>query len=153
MSRINNSLSFIGHLGADPEIRKLPSGQEVSRLSLAVNSAYKDKTSGERVEKTDWFDLAVYAPGLVDVTRKYTRKGSQISVRGTLRKAVWDSKERKDENGNPAKESRIELIVSEVQLLGGPRQDNGHAGQGAAPAAEAAPTAPVGDGSADPFPF
>jgi single-strand DNA-binding protein len=131
MSRINNSFTFIGHLGADPEIRKLPSGQEVARLSLAVNSAYKDKTSGERVEKTDWFDLAVYAPGLIDVVRKYTNKGSQISVRGSLRKAVWDSKDRKDENGNPAKESRIELIVTEVQLLGGPRREGDNGAQAA----------------------
>lgn len=147
MSRINNSFSFIGHLGADPEVRKLPSGQEVARLSLAVNSAYKDKNSGERIEKTDWFDLAVYAPGLLDVVRKYTHKGSQIGVRGTLRKAVWDSKDRKDENGKPAKESRIELIVSEVQLLGGPRREDGQAGG----ESSALPSAPVGEASSDPF--
>lgn len=134
MSRINNSFSLVGHLGVAPEVHKIPTGAEVARLSLGVNSGYKDKTTGQRVEKTDWLDLVVYVPGLIDLVRKYTEAGSQIAVRGFLRKAVWDSKDRKDEKGQPAKDSRIELIVDEIQLLSGPRRE-----ESAAPAKAAAP--------------
>lgn len=122
MSRINNSFRLTGHLGADPETRYLPtSGEPVVRLSLAVNHAYRHKDTGEKVERTDWFDLTVYFRGLVDVAQQYVRKGSQIQVRGHLRKRVWDSKDRKDDSGAPLKESRIEFVVTEIMLLARPK--------------------------------
>jgi len=122
MSRINNSFHLTGHLGADPETRYLPtSGEPVVRLSLAVNHVYRRKETGEKVERTDWFDLTVYFRGLVEVAQQYVRKGSQIQVRGHLRKRVWESKDRKDDSGTPMKESRIEFVVTELMLLARPK--------------------------------
>ncbi len=124
MSRINNSFRFTGHLGTNPEIRYNPNnGDAIARLSLAVDASYKK--DGEKIERVDWFDLTVYYPGLVDVLQKYTQKGSRIQVRGDMRKRVWDSKDRKDGEGKAIKESRIEFRVTEVMLLGGPKEPSG----------------------------
>jgi len=123
MSRINNSFTLIGHLGADPDIRYNPNnGEPIGRLALAVNHYYRDKNTDERTARVDWFDLTVYFKGLIEVIEQYCHKGTQIAVRGRLRKRVWESKERKDEQGKPLKESRMELIVSELQLLGRPKE-------------------------------
>jgi len=130
MSRINNSFNLIGHLGADPDIRYNPNnGEPIGRLALAVNHYYRDKNTGDRIEKVDWFDLTVYFKGLVEVVEQYCRKGTQIAVRGHFRKRVWESKERKDGEGKPLKESRMELIVTELLLLGRPKEEGGKAGE------------------------
>jgi len=126
MSRINNSFHLTGHLGASPEIRYNPqSGEPIARLALAVNHHYRDRNSGERMERVDWLDLTVYFQSLVEVVQKYCHKGTQIQVRGHLRKRVWESTERRGEDGQPRKESRVELIVSELLLLGRPKGSEG----------------------------
>lgn len=126
MSRINNSFRLTGNLGTDPDIRYNPNnGDPIASIPLAVNASYKNRETGEKVEKVDWFDLTIYYKGLVDVVQKYTRKGSQIQVRGHMRKRVWESKDRKDSEGHPVKESRIEFVVTEIMLLGGrPKNDS-----------------------------
>ncbi|AYK20465.1 single-stranded DNA-binding protein (plasmid) [Methylocaldum sp. MU1018] len=124
MSRINNSFRFTGNLGTDPEVRYNPNnGDPIASIPLAVDASYKNRETGEKVEKVDWFDLTIYYKGLVDVVQKYTRKGSQIQVRGNMRKRVWESKDRKDGEGRPIKESRIEFVVTEIMLLGRPKDD------------------------------
>jgi len=143
MSRINNSFRFTGNLGTDPEIRYNPNnGAPIARISLAVDASYKNRETGEKIEKVNWFDLTVYYKGLVDVTEKYTYRGSQIQVRGHMHKRVWDSKTRKDDEGQPIKESRIEFIVTEIMLLGRPKDD-------AAPEPGSTFTAPEGVDPAD----
>jgi len=118
MSRINNSFRFTGNLGTDPEVRFNPkNGEPIATIPLAVDASYKNRETGERIDKVDWFDLTVYYKGLVDVVQKYTHKGSKIAVRGHMRKRVWESKDRKDDGGKPIKESRIEFIVTEIMLL------------------------------------
>ncbi len=125
MSRINNSFRFTGNLGTDPEVRFNPnSGEPIASLPLAVDASYKNKATGEKVEKVDWFDLTIYYKGLVEVVQKYTRKGSQIQVRGHMRKRVWESKDRKNAEGHPINESRIEFVVTEIMLLGRPKDDS-----------------------------
>lgn len=142
MSRINNSFRLTGNLGDDPVIRYNPkNGDPIASLSLFADSTYTNHDTGEKVEGGDWFDLTVYYKGLVGVVEKYTRRGSQIQVRGHMRKRVWDSKDRKDDSGNPKKESRIEFIVTELMLLGRPKSDTTN------PAPESGTTyqAPEGD--------
>lgn len=125
MSRINNSFRFTGYLGTDPVVRYNPNnGDPIASIPLAVDTSYKNRETGEKVEKVDWFDLTIYYKGLVDVVQKYTRKGSQIQVRGSMRKRVWESKDRKDSEGRPIKESRIEFVVTEIMLLGRPKDDD-----------------------------
>lgn len=124
MSRINNSFRFTGNLGKDAEIRYNPkNGKPIATFPLFVDSSYRNRETREKVERGDWFDLTVYYEGLVDVVTKYTRKGSQIQVRGNMHKRVWASKDRKDLEGHPLKESRIEFKVTEIMLLGSRPKD------------------------------
>lgn len=132
MSRMENEFRLTGNLGSDPEVRYNPNnGNPIIRLPLAVNSYYKSKDTGEKVTRVDWFDLTVYANHLADVVTKYTHKGSKVQVKGILRKQVWESKDRKDAEGRPIKESRIEFVVTAIMLLDSrPTQDGSTPEQG-----------------------
>lgn len=144
MSRINNSFRLTGNLGTDPEVRYNPNnGKPIASFPIFSDSSYRNRDTGEKVEQGDWFDMTVYYEGLVDVIQKYTRKGSQIQVRGHMRKRVWESKDRKDDNGKSIKESRIEFVVTEIMLLGRPKDDTN------APEAGTTYTAPEGAGIPD----
>ena len=83
-----NSCSFIGNLGADPEIRSLNSGDKVANLRLAVSERWKDKNTGERKEKTEWVSVVVFG-NLVSVIENYVKKGSKLYVSGKLQTRKW----------------------------------------------------------------
>ena len=74
-----NHCSFIGNLGRDPETRFFSNGDKITNASIACTESWKDKTSGEKKERTEWVNL-VFTGGLADVAEKYLRKGSQIHV-------------------------------------------------------------------------
>lgn len=116
MSRMNNRFQARGNLGADPEIRSIGSdGKRVADFSLAVDASYKDK-DGKKVEKVEWIDYSVYAPGLIDVVEKFVKKGRELRVEGYVRKEKWESKTRKDEGGKPLMDSRYEFVVTGIEL-------------------------------------
>jgi len=126
MSRINNTFDLTGFVGADPEKRFNPNnGNAIVSVSLGVDDSYRDRNNNELVERTDWFDLTVYRDGLTGIFEQYVRKGSEIHVRGHLRKRKWESKERKDEQGQPKMDSRVEFVVTEVRLLRRPKDSEG----------------------------
>lgn len=79
-----NQCQFIGHLGADPEIRSMQSGDKVANLRLAVSERWKDKATGERKEKTEWVSLTIWGP-LAGIAEQYLHKGSKIFVQGSCR--------------------------------------------------------------------
>lgn len=117
MSRINNSFHYSGFVGADPEKRFNPNnGKPIITLSLGVDGSYRNRDTGEKVERTDWFDLTVFQEGLAGIFEKYVRKGSEVHVRGLSRTQTWESKDRVDENGKPKWDKRVQFIVTEVQL-------------------------------------
>lgn len=82
-----NECSFIGNLGADPEIRSMQSGDEVCNLSLAVTERWKK--DGEQKEKTEWIRLVVFG-GLVSICKNYLKKGSKIYIKGQLQTRSWE---------------------------------------------------------------
>jgi single-strand DNA-binding protein len=88
-----NKVSLIGHLGKDPEIRTLQSGDKVANFSLATSERWKDKTTGERKEKTEWHRIACFNQGLVKVIEGYVRKGSKIYIEGQLETRKWTDKD------------------------------------------------------------
>lgn len=90
-----NQCSFIGNLGADPEIRSFQSGGRVANLRLAVTEKWKDRATGEKKEKTEWISIVVKSDGLVTVVERYLRKGSKIFVQGKLSNRKWQ-----DQAGN-----------------------------------------------------
>lgn len=92
-----NKVTLIGHLGKDPEIRTMQSGDRVANFSLATTERWKDKTTGEKKEKTEWHRIVIFNKALVDLSEKYIRKGSKIYLEGQLETRKWsDSKTGED---------------------------------------------------------
>ena len=84
-----NKVILVGRLGKDPEVRNLESGATVASFSVATTETYKDKTTGERKEITEWHNVVLWR-GLADVAAKYLHKGDQIYIEGKLRTRSWE---------------------------------------------------------------
>ena len=108
---------LIGRLGADPEIKQMVNGKSVARLSLATSQSWKDKSTGEKKEKTEWHRIVVFNEGLVNVVQQYLKKGAQVYVEGQLTTRKW-----KDEQSGQDKFS-TEIVIqgynSSLTMLGG----------------------------------
>ena len=84
-----NKVILIGNLGADPEVRHLQNDVTVANFNLATSETYKDRTTGEKREQTEWHRVVVWR-GLAEVVEKYVRKGSKVYVEGKLRTRKWE---------------------------------------------------------------
>ena len=84
-----NKVLLIGRLGADPEIKQMVNGKSVARLSVATSQTWKDKSSGERKEKTEWHRVVIFNEGLVGVVQQYLKKGANVYVEGALTTRKW----------------------------------------------------------------
>lgn len=84
-----NQVTLIGRLGKDPEIKSFDSGDKVANFSIATSEAWKDKSSGEKKERTEWTNVVVWGP-LADVVEKYVSKGDKIFVQGKLQTRKWE---------------------------------------------------------------
>jgi single-strand DNA-binding protein len=84
-----NKVQLIGRLGADPDIKQMVNGKSVARLSVATSQSWKDKSSGERKEKTEWHRIVIFNEGLVNVVQQYLKKGANIYVEGQLSTRKW----------------------------------------------------------------
>lgn len=101
-----NKVILIGNVGRDPEVRTMNNGNEVAIFTLATTDTWKDKTTGERKDKTEWHRIVIYTQGLVTICRNYVKKGSKLYIEGTLQTRKWV-----DNQG-------IEKQVTEVVLQG-----------------------------------
>jgi single-strand DNA-binding protein len=124
MARGINKVILIGHLGADPESRAMPSGMTVANLRLATTESWKDKQSGEQQERTEWHNVALFGR-LGEIAAEYLRKGSQVYIEGRLRTRKWQDKEGRDRY-------TTEIVGNEMQMLGGRGGGAGGAAQGGA---------------------
>ena len=95
-----NKVLLIGRLGADPEIKQMVNGKSVARLSVATSQSWKDKSTGERKEKTEWHRVVIFNEGLVNVVQQYLKKGANVYLEGALTTRKW-----KDESSGQDKYS------------------------------------------------
>ena len=95
-----NKVQLIGRLGADPDIKQMVNGKNVARLSIATSQSWKDKSTGERKEKTEWHRVVIFNEGLVNVVQQYLKKGANVYVEGQLSTRKW-----KDESSGQDKYS------------------------------------------------
>ena len=100
-----NKVLLIGRLGADPEIKQMVNGKSVARLSIATSQSWKDKSSGERKEKTERHRVVIFNEGLVNVVQQYLKKGANVYVEGQLTTRKW-----KDESSGQDKYS-TEIVL------------------------------------------
>jgi len=104
-----NKVILIGILGADPEVKHLPSGSTVVNISVATSESWKDKTTGEQQERTEWHKV-VFFNRLAEIITEYLKKGSKIYVEGSLRTNKWQDKQGNDRY-------TTEIIGNNMQML------------------------------------
>jgi single-strand DNA-binding protein len=109
MARGVNKVILIGNLGADPEIKYMPSGEAVANLRIATSESWKDKTSGEQVERTEWHRVIMFRR-LAEIAGEYLKKGSKVYIEGRLQTRKWQGQDGQDRY-------TTEIIASEMQML------------------------------------
>ena len=122
-----NKVILIGNLGRDPESRSFQNGGKVVNLRIATSDSWKDKSSGERKEKTEWHSVAIFNEGLANVAEKYLRKGSKVYVEGQLQTRKWQ-----DQSGQDRYSTEVVLqgFNSVLTMLDGPGGGAGGGGGG-----------------------
>jgi single-strand DNA-binding protein len=140
-----NKVIIVGNCGRDPETRYMPDGAALSNVSVATTYRYKDKTSGENKEETEWHNIS-FRGRLAEIAGEYLKKGSPVYVEGRLKTREWTDKE-----GN--KRKTTDIIADQMQLLGSrgergdvPSDDDGGSRQ-SAPARRPPPAASSGGGA------
>ncbi|MAI28864.1 MAG: single-stranded DNA-binding protein [Rickettsiales bacterium] len=101
-----NKVILLGRLGADPEIRVSQEGNKIARFSVATSETWKDKSTSEKKDRTEWHKIVIFSPGLSEIAEKYLKKGSLIYIEGQLRNRKYT-----DQSG-------MEKNISEIVLQG-----------------------------------
>jgi single-strand DNA-binding protein len=111
MARGVNKVILIGNLGQDPETRTTPGGTTVTNIRIATSESWRDKTSGEMKEQTEWHGIVLWNK-LGEIAAEYLKKGSQVYIEGRLQTRKWQDKQGNDRY-------TTEVVASEMQMLGG----------------------------------
>lgn len=134
-SRGVNKVILVGNVGSDPETRYMPNGNAVTNISLATSETWKDKNTGEQVERTEWHRVTFYQR-LAEIVAEYVRKGSKLYVEGRLQTRSWEQ--------DGVKRYATDIIANEMQMLdsrggnggGGGNYQSSQPSQGSRPASQ-----------------
>ncbi|OWK18438.1 single-stranded DNA-binding protein [Mesorhizobium amorphae CCBAU 01583] len=120
-----NKVILVGNLGADPEIRRLNSGEPVVNIRIATSESWRDKNSGERKEKTEWHNVVIFNDQIAKVAEQYLKKGMKVYVEGQLQTRKWQ-----DQTGNDRYTTEIVLqkFRGELQMLDARGEGGGQVG-------------------------
>lgn len=125
-----NKVILVGNLGRDPEVRHLESGAVVTSFSIATSETYKDRTTGERREQTEWHNIVLWR-GLAEVAEKYLHKGDQVYIEGKLRTRSWEK--------DGITRYTTEVVGDNMTMLGS-RNNSGGGGMDTVPTPNQQPT-------------
>ena len=120
-----NKVILVGNLGRDPEIRSMPNGDRIAIMSIATSETWRDKSSGERKEKTEWHRVVIFNDNIVKVVENYVKKGSTVYIEGALQTRKWTDKDGIEKYST---EIVVGKFKGELTMLGG--RDGGGASQG-----------------------
>ncbi|ARR54567.1 single-stranded DNA-binding protein [Rhizorhabdus wittichii DC-6] len=128
-----NKVIILGYLGRDPESRSFQHGGKVVNITVATSEQWKDRSSGERRDRTEWHRVAIFNEGLANVAEKYLRKGSRVYLEGQLQTRKWT-----DQQGQERYSTEVTLqgfnavlVLLDAPRGGGDRDDDRAAGSGA----------------------
>ena len=142
-----NKVIIVGNLGRDPEMRTFPSGDRVANVTIATTDRWKDKTSGEMKEATEWHRV-VFNGRLAEIAGEYLRKGSQVYVEGSLRTRKWTDQQGVEKYTTEIRADQMQML-GRREGMGGGSADAGGGGYDDAPRRAPAPRpapAPAGGG-------
>ena len=114
-----NKVILIGNLGKDPEVRRLNSGDQVVSFSVATSETWRDKTSGERKERTEWHNVVIFNENLGKVAEQYCKKGTKVYIEGQLQTRKWQDQSGADKYTT---EVVLQRFRGELQLLDSARR-------------------------------
>jgi len=109
-----NKMILVGNLGNDPETKYLPNGNAVTNITVATSESYKDKTSGEQIEKTEWHRVVFFGK-LAEISGEYLKKGSQVYIEGKLQTRKWQDQSGQDKYTT---EIVVDSFTGVMQMLG-----------------------------------
>ena len=127
-----NKVILVGNLGRDPEIRSTQDGTKVANLSIATSENWRDKSSGERREKTEWHRVVIFNERLVDVAERFLKKGAKVYLEGQLQTRKWTDQAGAEKYTTEVVLQRFrgELTMLDGKGEGGGMSDSGDAGYG-----------------------
>ena len=120
-----NKVILVGNLGKDPEIRRTQDGRPIANLSVATSESWRDKTTGERKEKTEWHRVVIFNEGLCKIVEQYLKKGSKVYLEGALQTRKWTDKDGHDKYST---EVVLQGFNSQLTMLDGRAGGSGAAG-------------------------
>ena len=145
MSRGVNKVILVGNLGQKPEIRYTKDSKPIASFSIATSESWKDKTTGDMVEKTEWHNVTFFGR-IAEVAEQYLDKGSKVFVEGKLQTDKWE-----DENGN--KRSATKIIGNNMQMLDSRGSNNSSSFDESSSAQNEAPASQESSFSEEDIPF
>lgn len=107
-----NQVTVTGRLGADPEIRRTQGGKAIANMRVACSETWRDATSGERKEKTEWVSVVCFSEGLCKIIEQYIKKGSRVLVQGKMQTRKWQ-----DQSGNDRYSTEVVLQGFDAKLI------------------------------------
>src|ERR1700694_252036 len=120
-----NKVILVGNLGADPEVRRTQDGRAMVKVRLATSDTWRDKSTGERKERTEWHQIVIFNENLCKVAEQYLKKGSKIYVEGQLQTRKWQ-----DQSGQERYSTEVVLQNFNSQLTSLERVGTGSSGSG-----------------------
>ena len=120
-----NKVILVGRLGKDPEVRNLENGATVANFTLATSESYKDRTTGEKKEVTEWHNIVLWR-ALAEITQKYLHKGDMVYIEGKLRTRSWEKE--------GVTRYTTEVVADNMTMLSTKGSGGGNSGSGYSPA-------------------
>lgn len=146
-----NKVQIIGNLGKDPEVRKMDNGKSIVNLTVATTERWKDKSTGESKEKTEWHRVVVFNENLANLAEKYLKKGSSVYLEGQLQTRKWVNKEGVDQYST---EIVLQNYGGSIVLLGGKAEEgSGRSTTTTRSAPKSAPSKSIQEDLNDDMPF
>ena len=140
-----NKVILVGNLGADPEIRRLNSGDPVVNIRIATSESWRDKNSGDRKEKTEWHNVVIFNDNLAKVAEQYLKKGMKVYVEGQLQTRKWQDQQGQDKYTT---EVVLQKFRGELQMLDSRNQgDGGQIGSSGGRGSDFGQSSPSDDGN------
>jgi single-strand DNA-binding protein len=137
-----NKVILVGNLGKDPEIRRTQDGRPIANLRIATSETWRDKTTGERREKTEWHSVVVFNEGLCRVVEQYLKKGAKVYIEGSLQTRKWQGQDGQDRYTTEVVLQGFNSVLTMLDARGG-----GAGASAAMPEDDAPSYTPSGNGS------
>ena len=120
-----NKVILIGNLGRDPEIRRTQDGRPIAHLNVATSETWRDKTTGERREKTEWHRVVIFNEGLCRIAEQYLKKGSKVYLEGSLQTRKWQDQSGQDKYTTEVVLQGFNSVLTMLDRAGGGGADTG----------------------------